>query len=148
MKARFAIRVLLIFSLVVSACKSTKIDNPNQPTTISFGTYGGFAGSYTEYVITENGKTFMKTKFDGKLDEMGPIKAEDFTRFMRSLKKFKATKYIIQDPGNQTFFIRLKENGQLSSEWLWGGNAHEPSAELVSMYRDMFALCKDNFPIK
>ena len=146
-----AIKVLIIAGIIALiaafACKSTIPPDPNHLDKISFGSYGGFAGSYTEYVVLPNGKSYVKKSLRGEYSELGSLKKRDINQFNEILQNLKSEKYSISDPGNMTYFVRVHEHGKEPYELLWGGSNQTCDQRVVILHKSMSLLCKDNHPV-
>lgn len=121
--------VSLFFSL--NSCKSNKYtpESPSQAS-ITFGSGGGFTGAVTEYLLCDNGQMFMHNSLEKDWERLeNTSKSEARDLFARAMQlDWKSIN--LNDPGNYSYFIRLK-NQETDKKIVWGNSAAPENIQLL-----------------
>jgi hypothetical protein len=132
----------VLFLTIALSCKSTQPLGPEQPDKISYGSYGGFAGAYQEFVLLKDGSVYEKAKFKEEYSLMESISTEATGQFFNLMSGFSSTMPEIHQPGNMTYFIRFGAKGMDSKEWVWGGPNAQPPQSIKILHRNLMSLSK------
>ena len=120
---------------------------PDHIERISFGEYGGFAGSFHEYVWLPNGQVFERKKFNGNFEPLKSIDASVFRQFSSLFHKAPLAQLDLQDPGNMSYFIRLVVDGQEKLNIVWGGENISVDPLVKAIYKNMKTMCQQDHPV-
>lgn len=137
---------ILISSLLLIQCKSTKDLDQADPFVISFGSFGGFAGSFTEYLIFHNGQVNKRSRLNGPLTEMAPVNKEVYDESLEILDNLQREHIVLDDPGNMSYFIKVFRNNESIYELVWSNPDLPDFRSVKSLYDRLNNLCKDNNP--
>ena len=137
--------VMIVLS--IWACASTHSLSPDRVQNLAFGSFGGFAGSYTEYTISAGGSVYRRSKFQGRKQEMGPLDVREVNQIIHLLGMLHSDGYAINDPGNQTYFIRINWKGMPQYELIWGGANVKEDPGLLILYNNLLKMTRDNYPV-
>jgi hypothetical protein len=101
------------------------------------GSYGGFAGAMKSYIFMPNGQRFMSSSILGSdastnANEIEKLKTADFKTMLKSLKKMDFNKLELNEVGNMTYFVTLK-NKKSEKKIQWSNMDTAPK-ELVEFY--------------
>ena len=114
---------------------------------LEFGSFGGFAGAYTEFKVVPDGQVWKQSRHNGTLIPIASIDKAVLSQFTGIMKDFEDKKYAVNNPGNMTYFIRLIKKGQEPYELIWGGG-EKVDHRLKSVYKTLVKLCKEENPVR
>lgn len=137
---RYFIYLIASCSLLLS-CKTTEPLTPQEEDKITFGSYGGFAGAYQEFVLLQDGSLFKKSKLKGNFEQMESMKKDNTTQMFEILKRLAKEEPEFSITGNMTYFIKYHQKGEQTVEWSWSG-AEKPSNTLKILYRNLTSQSK------
>ena len=136
---------ILLFLVCVSCSTgkkwSAKISSP-----IVFGSFGGFAGSYTESSLYDNGDVHYKSSVKGEHRVIKNIDEKTLAQLFQSVETLELYKMKISDPGNMTYFLKFTYNDD-DHHLQWGGGNQEVPNKLKSYFNLLRSLTKDKDPI-
>ena len=134
-----ALIVLLSFS-----CKTTQTSyTPDnfEGSMLTFGTEGGFAGTTSEYYIFENGQFFNFESRQGVAHELGKIEKSVVNQIFDNYTKLGISEMKINDPGNLSYYIKMKsEDGEKIAKW--GGMNDETPPILKTYFKNLGQIAK------
>lgn len=141
--------VLALFSLAVfTACKSTKYTPDKFPIRqIVWGDGGGFAGIETSYTLLENGQIFKQVGVNGNYTELKPIKSREAKKLFDKVNSLQLFKLDIDKPGNLYYYLR-QVTDHLDSRVTWGAGDYLPPQGLVSVYKELKGIVKNQEAIQ
>ncbi len=119
----FALFIFLGFS-----CSTPKIFTPDsfEGKMLTFGSEGGFAGTTAENYIFENGQLYSFESKNGNLIEQGRIDQSIVNQIFDTYETFGIGDLQLNDPGNLSYFIKMKTaDGEKMIKW-GGMNAETP----------------------
>lgn len=140
---------LLMFCFGIFQCKSKKYLQPSEfdGKFISFGNYGGFAGTYKEYRILENGQLFWRSATDASYEELESLEKKVVMQCLDSYNSLGLPSVKQNEPGNLTYF--LESGDQRTSNKIRWSNPQNPSDQNIPIYyRNMMKLVKDKHPVR
>ena len=140
---------LLILSVsLFPHCKVVKYTPEKFPVKqLIFGNGGGFAGIETSYLLLENGQVFKRVGINNSYAELLPIKGKKTKELYSKLNAVQLYKLDVDKPGNLYYFLQqVTEN--TDSRATWGAGDYLPPQNLVSIYRELYALVKDRKLLK
>lgn len=135
---------LLIF--VNHSCKSTKPLTPEHQHKLSFGSYGGFAGSFKEFVLVPNGQVFLKKRFGAEYQELHRISQNQCSQFFETIKSFEVLGLEQNQSGNLTNFIKYSSDGVEKIQWSWPAGS-EIDKRIEILFKNLRAVCIETAPI-
>lgn len=119
---RFCVVIFLILS---ASCKSTK-----EISTITFGSGGGFAGSFQAYQLDRSGDLAKISLDETKGESFKTLNKPLTTQIFNNVKLFGIDTMNYNNPQNLYYFIKYK-NGNDSNYVSWSG---KPTGTLVSVH--------------
>lgn len=139
--------LLIIFLYGTYGCKSQEPMMISHPDRIEFGSFGGFAGSYTEYKVVPDGHAWKQERHKGDIINLQQIDPSVIEQMTSLLSQSKSSGYAINNPGNMTYFIRLCQDGAPPYELIWGGG-EIVDEKIKSIHRSLTKLCKEDHPVR
>ncbi|MBX2874163.1 MAG: hypothetical protein KTR30_18740 [Saprospiraceae bacterium] len=131
---------LFTLLLLLAGCKTYSTDELPD-TRLYFGSGGGFAGAYTEYMLLENGQLFKRESQQGTFVVLPKAKRSQAKALFASWTEQKMEEQDFQHPGNLYHFVRM-EKGAQSHRLSWGSSSH-PTPDAVKSF---YASCKTLIP--
>lgn len=131
----FLVAMLLCLS---TACKKHTIDDL-PATQLRFGSGGGFAGAYTEYLLLENGQCFKKESLNGTYKSIGKAKKTAAKALFSQWESAKLDTMDFKHPGNLYYFVAMEVEGQ-THRLSWGASGHSAADQLKAFYKACNAL--------
>lgn len=128
---------LLTFALIISlslSCKTQKVNTPDsfEGSMITFGNEGGFAGSTSENYIFEDGQIQHFESRRGTTVNFGVIDKDVVGQIFENYKTLGLDKISLNDPGNLSYYIKMKM-GDEEKVIRWGG-MNEETPPIVKQY--------------
>ena len=144
-------KILLLTVLLIgfSQCRSVQYASPKEfpGPKISFGNGGGFAGTYKEYLLCENGQLFLRTSQKSSFGELESIDKTETNQCFANYDQLGLHSISVNDPGNLFYFVKYS-NKDLNHESMWGGVHSQEPESLRIFYRNLMHLVKGKNPIK
>ncbi len=137
-----------IWLVSLSACSGSKPLALDHHTFITFGSLGGFAGTYKEFRLMPDGSLFKKSKYQGGFEVMESLSKEEVEHIFDIIHEVNDLSLSTNDPGNLTSFLSYTKNGTVLFECIWGGGNEEPHDQLLKSYVLLNKLCRDSFPVR
>jgi hypothetical protein len=132
---------LLLFSF--SNCKvSPEKVNTYSKGMIRFGSGGGFAGAYNEFVLLNNGQLFEIPKKDGKPVEIKKVSTQLTTQIFKSFSLFGLDTMKYNKPDNLYYFLKYKK-GKQANDIVWGGIPSTNLQSAASIYKILILQTKN-----
>lgn len=142
---RFLLLSVLVSTILLSSCKTTKYSLTNPPSnTISFGDGGGFAGLETGFTILENGQVF-KHNTPGDTTELEAVKKKEAKQFYEQFKGLRLAQLDIDQPGNMYYFLNFT-TADISHGITWGAADYNIRKDILDFYKSLRKLMKDRKP--
>lgn len=125
-------------------CKSSKEYTPDtfEDRKLYFGSGGGFAGTYTEYLLLENGQFFGRMTKNPEWQEFDPIPKKQTKEYFDQIKDLDLTKTKFNTPGNWSYYLTI-EDGEMNNKIQWCMEAKPHDDRIVSFYKSLVTLTKD-----
>ena len=141
------IPAFLVFSF--SYCKSVQYSHPSEfpGAKISFGNGGGFAGTYKEYLLCENGQLFYRTSEKASFNELEKLEQTESKQCFSNFSQLGLKNLEINDPGNLYYFLKFEEKEE-QHQLIWGGIHSNEKSPAKLFYQNLMHLVKDKNPIK
>ncbi len=136
------LRTLPLFALllVLISCKTYSTEKLPD-TQLYFGSGGGFAGTFTEYMLLENGQFFKRESQQGAFIALPKVKRSQAKLIFLDWTKQKMSEQDFQHPGNLYHFVRMEDKGQ-KHRLSWGSSSH-PTPESIKQF---YAACQALVP--
>jgi len=147
MKLFFSI-VISIVLITLTNCKAVQPNSSNidflieksETKKYAFGKGGGFTGDYDEYILYENGKVYKRDfNYDREiyLKQLSEVK---LNYFLDKINTLGLEGIEINEPGNITTYIEVREANFSVNKIVWGANLYYPPNDLVAFHKEMFIL--------
>lgn len=120
---------LLLVACFLFACNNKTYTPADLPDTqLHFGSGGGFAGTYTSYLLLENGQLFKKEGIKGgQFQTVEGITKKEAKPFFEQVEAFELATKKIDYPGNMTYFIeQITPDGNYKITWGGGEYTIDP----------------------
>jgi hypothetical protein len=137
---------LLIFLLLVStyACKSRQSNtSPEASSYFVVGQGGGFAGSYEQFKIYDNGEIEFYDFKENTYVPIKKVKAAEVSDFFTRITELNLAEADVHSPGNMSQYIELKDESGNENKLIWAmqGNAIKPA--ILSFFEDSFSFAQN-----
>lgn len=146
MKIVACVMTIFIFPLCGCSPKTYSLEElPKEY--IQIGSYGGFAGNVTTRFFFPNGQRFIAEGIgtgDGVTSskEIEPFTCKEFKEMKASLSSMNFEQIILDDIGNMTYFIRLK-NKKTDHTVQWNNLDTAPEALVLFYNKNILSLNTD-----
>ncbi len=141
------ITLILISLLLMVACKPTALLTPDNSNKICYGSYGGFAGLYTEYVLLPDGELYRKDGINAEYQKLSPIDREVSAQMFSILEDMRREYQPLDEPGNMSYFVRYESEDSDTLAWTWGGSNSRPDSRLRILHQNLNRLSKPKNPV-
>lgn len=134
--------LLTLAILTLQFCKSNKYTSPDdfQGDQIRFGSGGGFAGTYDYYYLMSDGALFKNTTTDQNFVKLNKADKAQVKQLFNTYNDMGLDKYQLDDPGNLTYFLEIRQNGQ-DHKITWGGGQNvDPNVK--TLYQILMKLTR------
>ena len=143
---------ILTFTLVIClcfSCKTQKINTPEdfQGSMLTFGTEGGFAGTSSENYIFEDGQLQRFESRRGTTQSFGKIDKEVVNQIFHNYTVLGLDKINLNDPGNLSYFIKMKV-GDDEKVIKWGGMNEETPPMVKQYFKSLGQIAKKYKTVK
>jgi len=140
---KYLIPILILATLFLfQYCKSSKYTPEDYPAKqITFGSGGGFAGTYTHYYLFDNGQLFTNSTADKTYKKLKKVKKAQVTQIFRNFEVMNMKSYQVNDPGNMSYYMEFKEK-ESSHKIQWGGNNQKLNKNVQTIYDILMSLTK------
>ena len=132
----------LLLVLIGLSCKSSKSDDTTTLTrTLEFGNGGGFTGMIEGFVLNDDGRLYVKDNDELSPNAIAKLDKQLTKQFFDNFKTLELDEKMINDPGDQYYFIRLNSPEQ-KHRLMWGGFATEVDPNIKKYYMTLFQLAQ------
>lgn len=119
--------LFLLSTITLLSCHNKMYLASNMPEDrIEWGEGGGFAGSFTTYVLLKSGQIFKDESMNPGWKEIMVIDDKEARKLFREFKSEKLDEVKLLENGNMTYFLRLKGKDK-STEITWGTESTPPA---------------------
>ncbi|MBX7203943.1 MAG: hypothetical protein K1X81_00815 [Bacteroidia bacterium] len=131
-------KAISILSIVVTllSCKTPQhysIDKlPSHQ--LYFGSGGGFAAAWNEYLLLDNGQLFYFNSLTKEKKELKSIEKKEAKNIYKKLAQLNLNSYQLNKTGNMTYYIR-EVNNNTSHEVKWAIEQSDVPSEIKSFYQ-------------
>jgi len=139
---RLNLPLILLLTLIISSCKTTRYGLEDYPDRqIIFGAGGGVTGQYETYTLFENGQFFYTNSISKETKALSDLPKSRFKALVKEMKAMDFKENTFQKPGNYNHFISLKE-GEESYEYKWAEGSAEVDPEVKRLFKSLMGLTK------
>lgn len=141
------VSIIIVVSFVFVNCKNSKNTTEQQPKTTMqkdnnlkycVGKGGGFTGAYEEFMLYENGKVY-KRDFVYERDVFKKQLTEaERSYFLEKINEIGLEGLDINQPGNMSYYFKVKQGEQTINTILWGANSYYPDKKLEAFHKEFF----------
>ncbi|PKP50779.1 MAG: hypothetical protein CVT95_02210 [Bacteroidetes bacterium HGW-Bacteroidetes-12] len=141
------ISLIIALSLVFITCKSKEQTADNKPKEVikkdnslkyCVGKGGGFTGAYEEFMLYENGKVY-KRDFVYERDVFKKQLSEvELNYFLEKINEIGLEGMDINQPGNMSYYFKVKQGEQTINTIIWGSNSYYPDKKLEAFHKEFF----------
>lgn len=143
-------RLILVFGLITLllpvSCHRNVPYAPDHPVRIAFGSYGGFAGTYKEFVLLPNGQLFVRKRLRAQFDELQSLDPAITKQLFTVVRNFRKQGMVQEGSGNLTNFISFEEIGHPPLQWSWESGT-DVDDRIRRLFRNLNVLCKESPPV-
>ena len=127
---------ILLFTLIGFSCKAPQhFTLETLPAhQLYFGSGGGFAAAWNEYLLLENGQVFYFNSLTKEKKELPSISKKEAAVLYKKLASIGLAKYTLNKTGNMTYYIR-EVNGSTTHEVKWSIEQPDIPAEIKTLYQ-------------
>ncbi len=139
--------LITLIAVCIIACKTTATttnNNANSTKVINnerkycVGKGGGFTGNYEEYILYENGKVYKRDfNYDREI-YVKQLPEQDLNYFLDKAEQLGLEGVAINEPGNISTYIEIKEGNLTINKIVWGANLYYPPQELIDFHKELF----------
>lgn len=102
------------------------------------GKGGGFTGVYEEYILCEDGKVYKRDfNYDREVFSK-QLSTADVNYFLEQIEALGIEGESINEPGNMSYYIEIREGKIVINQILWGSTSYHPSAKLTHLHKELF----------
>ncbi len=134
------LRILLLFASLVLlvGCKTYTVDElPSNR--LYFGSGGGFAGAFTEYLLLENGQLFKRESQQAEFVALPKVRPKQAQLLFSNWTEQKMDGQDFQHPGNLYYFLKMEKEGQ-THRLSWGSSKYPTPEAIKQFYSSCSAL--------
>lgn len=145
--------IIFVFSLVLIHCKNKEQLTESNPKEVikkdnslkyCVGKGGGFTGAYEEFILYENGKVYKRDFVYERDVYLKQLPEAELNYFLEKINEFGFEGMDINQPGNMSYYFKLKQGEQTINTIIWGANAYYPDKKLEAFHKELFEkLSKD-----
>lgn len=138
---------ILILSGLFNGCKNSAtlperigdvLEGESELKRYAVGKGGGFAGVYQEYVLREDGKVYKRDfNYDREVFTK-QLSEEDLTYLLKRINEMDLEGISIEEPGNMSYYIEIREGKLSLNKIVWGLNTYYPPKELEVFHEELF----------
>ena len=140
-------RIFLAIVVLSIACVNQKELSLDHHEYISFGSLGGFAGSFREFRIYPDGNAFKRTKYNGDFTKQKKIDQRRVDQFYVLVDQMRKEGLSINESGNVSYFIKWVKKNNTRIEVIWNDNI-TVDEKLPLLYQSMKKSCSDEFSVR
>jgi hypothetical protein len=125
--------LILFFSTCASLPEATPIVKR-----YCVGQGGGFTGEYTEFSFSEDGKVYKRDfvyERDVYYKDLSPV---DLEYFISEIKKTGVETIEINQPGNISKYIEIREKATTINKTIWGARNYSPPSEISKLFNELY----------
>ncbi len=123
----------------LQSCKTQRLTlkDYNGPK-LFFGSGGGFAGTFKEYILLPNGQVFFSEN-GGSVRELKAVKKRQAKPFFKSADRLNLLNIVYNKPGNMYYYIRYRTKDG-DNKLSWGREKTLIHPELDSLFRSFMDI--------
>jgi len=135
---------LFIVLLFISACNLRK----DAEALIDSDTYfivdegGGFAGSYVQFRINQNGRVEQFNFKDYNYKEIAMVSPADVDGFFNKIEELELGELELSSPGNMSRYIEINYMGINDHKLIWAMESSSINPDVVAFFTESFTFCK------
>ena len=137
----------LILSGLIIGCKNSAtlperigdvLEGESELKRYAVGKGGGFTGDYQEYILCEDGKVYKRDfNYDREVFTK-QLSEEDLQYFLKRIAELDLDGISIEQPGNMSYYIEIREGKLSFNKIVWGLNTYYPPKELELFHEELF----------
>jgi len=128
--------------LLFAACVQPKFTLDELPDDqLRFGSGGGFAGAYKEFLLLDNGQVFLFEFGPAKKDtfELQSLSRRETKAIFKQLDTLRLQKYDFDFPGNMSYYVRVSD--ELTEHSVqWGDPEWTVRPDIAQFHTDLKSL--------
>ena len=139
---RIQLIITLILGVLGTGCKSSKPDQSAILTrTLEFGNGGGFTGMIEGFVLSDDGRLYIKDNNEFNPNAIAKLDPQLTKQFFDNFSTLNLDGKMINDPGDQYYFIKL-DTPEQKHKLLWGGFSTTVDPNIKKYYMTLFQLAQ------
>ena len=135
---------LLISMILISGCGLRKGSEEllDMNTYFIVGEGGGFAGTYIQYKINQNGRIEQFDFNDYIYLEIAKVSPSEVDDFFNRIEDLELGELEISSPGNMSRYIEINYMDINDHKLIWAMESSSIQPEVISFFTDSFNYCK------
>ncbi|MFY8021838.1 MAG: hypothetical protein ACOVP1_11595 [Bacteroidia bacterium] len=132
---------LIFFSAAFFAChapKALQVEIPGDH--IEFGYVNQKTAAHSAYILLRDGSLFQKNAIDAKSTLVKKISQKDADFVYTVVARLKSGNSSLYQIGEETIFVRIRQNNTLVQEWKWNMGNEELASDMKQMERLMMDI--------
>lgn len=130
---------LLALILLLFSCKTNQfLSNELPADQLRFGKGGGITGTFTTYILLENGQLFRHQSLGDTMDPLASLKRKEAQSHWRQVAELGLTSYAFDQPGNMTYFLEVRADS-LTHRLQWNDRQPLDRPEVLEFYRQLMS---------
>lgn len=102
------------------------------------GKGGGFTGAYDEFILYENGKVYKRDFTYSRDVYRKQLTEEERAYFLEKINEMGLEGMDINQPGNMSYYIEMKQGEQSINKIIWGAHSYYPDKKLEAFHKEFF----------
>lgn len=142
---KFSNLTIIVLSLVLfSACQSKKELSAQDSNKSYFivGEGGGFAGTYVQYQVQQDGVISKYDFKENKYIELKKLKAADVDHFFNEIEESKLGNIDMNSPGNMSQYLIINYMKKSEHKITWPMNSDSVKSKLQEFFDEAFDFCE------
>lgn len=123
--------------MLLSACASLPEVNPIVKH-YCVGQGGGFTGEYTEFSFSEDGKVYKRDFVYDRDVYYKDLSSVDLEYFLNQIKQSGVETIEINQPGNISKYIEIREKGTTLNKTTWGAQNYSPPKDIALLFIELY----------
>lgn len=107
------------------------------------GEGGGFAGSYEQYRINQDGLIEVYNFKEKNYSTVTQVKSKEVNSFFESITDLNLAEIELRSPGNMSQYMEITYENMKDHKLVWEKRKNSVSPGLQALFDASFAFCKD-----
>lgn len=136
--------ILSIATVLISGCGLRKGSEELLDTNTYFiiGEGGGFAGTYIQFKINQNGRVEQFDFQEYNYKEIAMVSPADIDGFFNKIEDLELGELELSSPGNMSRYIEINYMGINNHKLIWAMESSSVNPDVVAFFTESFTFCK------